>query len=215
MDCPLRAKLMPRPLVTIFAANGRSTSRRWEAQSLVTEKHPLAQSEERGRFEAIFLPHLSAAYNLAHWLARDRHDAEDVVQEAYLRAFRSFDSFVGENGRAWFLAIVRNTCLTWLKRSRPPQPIARVDETMHAPASGAPGPDRALIESANRELLHRALEAMPIEFREAIVLRELEGLSYKEIAAIASVPIGTVMSRLARGRTLLRDQMASRQPEDI
>jgi len=185
------------------------------ASSLMREELPLAEPDQRAGFEATFLPHLAAAYNLAHWLTRDRHDAEDVVQDAYLRALRSYGSFQGGDGRAWFLAIVRNTCLTWLKRNRPPQPIVRLDESLHDPPADTPGPDRRLMESARREALHRALEELPVEFREAVVLRELEELSYKEIAAVTGVPIGTVMSRLARGRNLLREQMSSRRPNEF
>jgi len=161
------------------------------------------------------LPHLGAAYNLARWLTHDRHNAEDVVQEAYLRAFRSYRGFQGGDGRAWFLTIVRNACLTWLKRNRPPQPILQFDESLHQASTDAPGPDRGLMESASRELLHRALEKLPVEFREAVVLRELEGLSYKEVAAVTGVPIGTVMSRLARGRSLLREQASGRGTDEI
>ncbi len=164
----------------------------------------------RAGFEETFLPHLPAAYNLARWLTRDGHDAEDMVQEAYLRAFRSFGGFRGGDGRPWFLAIVRNTCLTWLQRNRPPAPTVSFDEALHAPAApadpdGPPGADA----------LRRALADLPPEFREAVVLRELEGLSYKEVAAVAGVPIGTVMSRLSRGRELLRQKMAGVRPDDL
>jgi RNA polymerase sigma-70 factor (ECF subfamily) len=173
----------------------------------------LDESDRRSHFEATFLPHLPAAYNLARWLTRDDHDAEDVVQEATLRAYRFFGGFQGDDGRAWFLAIVRNTCMTWLKHNRPPEPTARFDETLHGPPSDAPGPEGRLIERANRETLHRALGELPAEYREAVVLRELEGLSYKEVAAVTGVPIGTVMSRLARGRGLLRQRLAGRADE--
>jgi RNA polymerase sigma-70 factor (ECF subfamily) len=163
----------------------------------------------------MFLPHLAAAYNLARWLTRNGHDAEDVVQEAYLRAFRLFASFHGDEGRAWFLTVVRNTCLTWMKRNRPAEPIAAFDEARHGPAADSPGPDSRLLRSATREGLRSALAELPPEFREAVVLRELEGLSYKEVAAVTGVPIGTVMSRLARGRGLLRQRMAGHRPDEI
>jgi RNA polymerase sigma-70 factor (ECF subfamily) len=183
----------------------------------------LAPSEREGaavhdpdrpaRFEATFLPHLAAAYNLARWLTRDGHDAEDVVQEAYLRAYRAFGGFRGSDGRAWFLAIVRNTCYTWLERNRPPEPTASFDESRHGPQSEALNPANLLEQRAARAALHDALGELPTEFRETVVLRELEGLSYKEIAAITGVPLGTVMSRLARGRGLLRDRLAPRREE--
>jgi RNA polymerase sigma-70 factor (ECF subfamily) len=207
---------MAQPFGTVPAANGRLKDRpRPPASGFEREGIPLAEPDPRAGFGATFLPHLAAAYNLARWLTRDQHDAEDVVQDAYLRALRSYESFQGGDGRAWFLAIVRNACLTWFKRNRPPQPIVRFDEDLHGPPADASGPDRGLMESASREALHRALEELPIEFREAVVLRELEELSYKEIAAVTGVPIGTVMSRLARGRSLLREQASGRRPDDI
>jgi RNA polymerase sigma-70 factor (ECF subfamily) len=161
----------------------------------------------RAGFAATFLPHLPAAYNLARWLTRNGHDAEDVVQEAYLRAFRSLGGFRGGDGRAWFLAIVRNTCLTWLQRNRPPRPNVQFDETWH---------DRPTETAAPAEtcaVLRQALADLPAEFREAVVLRDMEGLSYKEVAGVTGVPIGTVMSRLSRGRGLLRQKMAGCRPE--
>jgi RNA polymerase sigma-70 factor (ECF subfamily) len=161
----------------------------------------------RAAFEATFLPHLPAAYNLARWLTRDGHDAEDVVQEAYLRAVRSFGGFRGGDGRAWFLAIVRNTCLTWLRRNRPHTPTVPFDEARHD-RPGVPDADQS-----GGEALRAALEALPPEFREAVVLRELEGLSYKEVAAVTGVPIGTVMSRLSRGRGQLRQTLTGRRSE--
>jgi RNA polymerase sigma-70 factor (ECF subfamily) len=161
------------------------------------------EPDRRAGFEATFLPHLPAAYNLARWLTRDGHDAEDVVQEATLRAFRSFGGFRGGDGRAWFLAIVRNTCLTWLQRNRPATLTVPFDEVRHG-SSGLPQPASPM----DGDALKRALADLPPEFREAVVLRELEGLSYKQIAGVTGVPIGTVMSRLARGRDLLRQKLA-------
>jgi RNA polymerase sigma-70 factor (ECF subfamily) len=128
-----------------------------------------------------------------------------VVQEAYLRAYQFFDSFHGGDGRAWLLRIVRNTCYTWLEKNRPREPAAAFDETKHSAGVTAAGPEASLVESENRQLLRRALAELPDEYREAIVLRELEGLSYKEIAAVTSAPIGTVMSRLARARERLQE----------
>jgi RNA polymerase sigma-70 factor (ECF subfamily) len=171
------------------------------------EPHPVDEPARRAGFEATFLPHLPAAYNLARWLTRDGHDAEDVVQEAYLRAFRSSGGFHGGDGRAWFLAIVRNTCLTWLQRNRPPKPTVPFDEAVHG------GPADAAESPPGGEALRRAMDGLPPEFREAVVLRELEGLSYKEVAAVTGVPIGTVMSRLSRGRGLLREAMTGQRPD--
>ena len=181
---------------------------------IVGESPPLAESDRRSRFEAVFLPHLDAAYNLARWLTHDDHDAEDVVQEAFLRAFRYFDGFHGEDGRTWFLAIVRNTCMTWLKRQRSERAVLPFDETLHSPQAHGPEPDSRLLQAASREAIHDALGELSAEFREVIVLRELEGLSYKDIARIIGSPIGTVMSRLARGRDLLRQHLAPHQRED-
>jgi RNA polymerase sigma factor (sigma-70 family) len=191
-----------------LAANGRTSDGRpglfASTQEVAT---PVDEPDRRAAFEETFLPHLPAAYNLARWLARDGADAEDVVQEAYLRALRSFAGFHGGDGRAWFLAIVRNTGLTWLRRNRPPKPTVPFDEARHGrPANAAEPP-------VGDEALRAALAELPAEFREAVVLRELEGLSYKEIAAVTGVPIGTVMSRLSRGRGLLRQALAGHRPD--
>ncbi len=157
-------------------------------------------------FEEHVIPHLNAAYNLARWLMRNDHDAEDLVQEAYLRAFRSFDTFQGQDGRAWLLAVVRNTCFTWLKKGG--QPTEEFDEQMHSEAGESPDAESILLNQAALGSLQDCLEALPLEFREVIVLRELEELSYKEISGIARVPVGTVMSRLARARKRLQQCLA-------
>jgi RNA polymerase sigma factor (sigma-70 family) len=170
----------------------------------------------RARFEAVVLPHLDAAYNLARWLTRDDHAAEDVVQEAYLRALKFFGSFRGGDGKGWILAIVRNACFDWLKLRRTEDLHDPFDEDIHSPdinrlsprAEGAAAnPETAAAGSATAQRIGDALESLGAEYREALVLRELEGLSYKEIASIAEVPIGTVMSRLARARKQLRKQL--------
>lgn len=168
---------------------------------------PLGGARKRALFEQTVLPHLNAAYNLARWLTRNREDAEDLVQEAYLRAFRSFDTFQGDDVRAWLLAVVRNTCFTFL-RKKGDQPIAEFDEQLHSTADQSPNAESVLLNQAALGALQGCLEALPLEFREVIILRELEELSYKEISDIAGVPIGTVMSRLARGRKRLQACLA-------
>jgi RNA polymerase sigma factor (sigma-70 family) len=178
------------------------------------------QSKVR-RFESIFVAHLDAAYDFARWLTRDERNAEDVVQEACLRAFKSLESFHGENGRAWLLAIVRNTYYTWFRRNQPQASSVPFDEeTMAGEAvelaeAGGFGAslDQVLQQRDARRLVNRALEQLPEEFREVIVMRELEELSYKEIAAIARIPLGTVMSRLARARKLLLQHLQQAQRE--
>lgn len=160
------------------------------------------------RFEQAVLPHLPAAYNMARWLTRNDHDAEDVVQEAYVRAFRFFDGFHGGDGRAWLLAIVRHTCYTWLQHNRGHQLRTGFDEEIHSLDGEATNPETILLHRTNQLLLRQALEELPVEYREVIILRELEGLSYKEIAAIADLPVGTVMSRLARARKRLQQTLA-------
>jgi RNA polymerase sigma-70 factor, ECF subfamily len=172
------------------------------------------------RFEEVALPHLDAAYNLARWLTRNNHDAEDVVQEAYLRAFRFFDSFRGDQARPWLMTIVRNTCYTWFQQNRP-QEIAysfedEIDSSTGSIASlgeSDDNPESLLLRQDQKQIINRALESLPLPFREILVLRELEDLSYKEIAAIADIPIGTVMSRLARGRKLLLESLKQMNKE--
>ena len=163
---------------------------------------PLRDPAILTRFEPAVLPHLGAAYNLARWLTGNDHDAEDVVQEAYLRACRFFGGFHGTDARPWLLRIVRNTCFTWLARNRPSEPPARFDEELHGEGVTA-APEALLVREEDRHRLGEALEALPAEYREVIVLRELEGLSYREIAGVTGTPLGTVMSRLARGRERL------------
>src|SRR5690349_21363504 len=158
--------------------------------------------QERLRFDQLVLPHLDAAFNLARWLMRSRSDAEDVAQEAMLRAFKFFRGFHGGDARAWLLQIVRNTCYTWLEKNRPVATAAEFDEELHT--EPGPTPETLAIAGDNRERLTRALEELPARFREVLVLRELEGCSYKEIATITSMPIGTVMSALSRARSRLQ-----------
>ena len=167
----------------------------------------MAEPNMLKRFEEAVLPHLAAAYNLARWLTRNDHDAEDLVQEAYLRAFKSFDSFRGGDGRAWLLTIVRNTCYTWLRQNRAEDLTELFDEEIHTLERDSSNPETLLLETADAQLLGQALEELPVEFREVLVLRELEGMSYREIADLMSVPVGTVMSRLARGRERLQRQL--------
>lgn len=165
--------------------------------------------DRQARFQAKVLPHLDDAMNLACWLCGSRTDAEDIVQEAFLRAFRYFDRLQGENARPWLLAIVRNACFTWLQGNRSKHlvlvPDARLEAEAEAGLRGEtpPSPESALQQRQEAAALNRAVAALPAEFREVIVLRELQDLSYKEIAAVTEVPIGTVMSRLARARKLL------------
>lgn len=173
---------------------------------------------KRARFEMLVLPHLDAAHGLARWLARDAVQAEEAVQEAFLRAFRFFGSFQGEDARPWLLGIVRNTCYTQIERERQGGAQAHFDEEVHGEDAASQGavlrfpvdPEAAAIGRAERELVHRSLADLPPEYREAVVLRELQGCSYREIARIAGIPIGTVMSRLARGRKLLQRALALR-----
>jgi RNA polymerase sigma-70 factor (ECF subfamily) len=159
-------------------------------------------SQDQVRFETLVLPHLDAAFNLARWLLRSGADAEDVAQEAMLRSYRFFHGFRGGDVRAWLLQIVRNTCYTWLEKNRRVQDMAEFDEELHGSAS--PTPEALAIAGDHRELLTHALESLPPRYREVIVLRELEGCSYKEIATISSIPIGTVMSTLSRARRQLQ-----------
>ena len=164
--------------------------------------------DPREQFEDVVMPHLDAAYNLARWLAGNDHDAADIVQEASLRAFRFLGGFRGGNSRSWLLTIVRHTAYTWLKQNRPQKIVPMADEEWTAIADPVSTGPAAGIHQVDASFLRQALEELPLEFREAIILRELEGLAYKEIAEIADVPLGTVMSRLARGRRQLQQFLA-------
>jgi RNA polymerase sigma-70 factor, ECF subfamily len=173
-----------------------------------------AQEHELASFEETMLPHMDAAHNLAKWLLRNEEDAQDVVQEAYLRAFKSFSGFHGSNGRAWLLTIVRNTSYTLLKKNRAVDLTTTFDEEIHVAGDESVSPATVLEHSENAELIREAMDALPAEFREILTLRHQEGLSYKEIAAIAEIPPGTVMSRLARARGKLREYLAARISKD-
>jgi RNA polymerase sigma-70 factor (ECF subfamily) len=172
----------------------------------------LPQDDRRRRFELLALPHLDAAFNLARWLAGNTADAEDVVQDAYLRAYRYFDAFQGGNFRVWLLTIVRNAFVTWVKENRsgrmvfvpdaPAADAAEPEETMWG--TRPRDPEALLLESIESQALGRLMEQLPAEYREVLLLREVEDLAYKEIAEVTGVPIGTVMSRLSRARLNLR-----------
>ena len=165
-------------------------------------------------FEQSILPHLGVAYNLARWLTRNEQDAQDVVQEACLRAMKFFGGFHGGNSKAWLLTIVRNTCYTWLQQNRPHELTAVFDEGLHSGNQNPCTPETLLLQKYDNQSLKQAIEELPLEFREVLILRELEGLSYKEIAGISSVPVGTVMSRLARARKRLQEFLVNRMKEE-
>jgi RNA polymerase sigma-70 factor (ECF subfamily) len=158
-------------------------------------------------FDAVVLPHLDAARRLARWLMRDEHDAEDLVQEASLRAFRSFRTFTGGNGRAWFLRIVRNTCYGW-RGSGFVAHTDPFDEEQHSRALPASDPEALLPLTDDVRLSEQAMSGLPDRVRQMLVLRELEGLSYRELAEVMGIPIGTVMSGLSRARQALRSALA-------
>jgi len=162
---------------------------------------------QAGTFEQVVLPHLDAAYNLARWLVRNTHDAEDIVQEAYLRAFKFFGGYQGGDARAWVLKIVRNTSYSFLEKNRPADLAEEFDEKIHTAATEGAGAEAALVQLADSRMLREALDDLPVNFREVIVLRELEEMSYKQIAEVMGTPIGTVMSGLARGRAQLRERL--------
>jgi RNA polymerase sigma-70 factor (ECF subfamily) len=164
-------------------------------------------------FEDIMLPHLPTAYNLARWLLRNDHDAEDAVQEAYLRAYQAFGRFRGGDGRAWLLTIVRNGCYSHLRKRQGLEPHAAFDDAVHGATNERGEAAERLQAEANAELLAEALAALPEEMREVILLHDLEGLPYKEIAAVVGIPLGTVMSRLGRARERLHREIVRRKPE--
>lgn len=170
------------------------------------------------RFETLVLPHMNSAFNVARWLTHNDQDAQDVVQEAYLRAFRFFDGFRGEDARAWLLSIVRNTFCTWYQQNRGHAANTTMfEEEMHSLETSADGhddsPEAMLIRGESQKRVHKALQALRLEYREVVVLRELEDLSYKEMATIVGIPIGTVMSRLGRGRQQLAALLAPADQE--
>ncbi|MBI1777214.1 MAG: sigma-70 family RNA polymerase sigma factor [Proteobacteria bacterium] len=182
----------------------------------------MSEQDRVKRFERLALPHLNDAYNLARWLTRDAQDADDVVQEAYLRAFRYFDGFKGDKARPWLLSIVRRVAYDWLERNRP-STVVRLDEAFRdgepEPASSSAAvqpldPEAHLLRATELRELNQAIADLPTQFREILVLRELHELSYKDIADIAAIPIGTVMSRLARARRLLKEALTRRPPRE-
>ena len=179
----------------------------------VLKKHQeqdAAQEHELASFEEMMLPHMDAAHNLAKWLLRNEQDAQDVVQEAYLRAFKSFGGFHGSNGRAWLLTIVRNTSYTLLKKNRAVDLTTPFDEEIHASGHESVSPATILEHGEDADLIRQVMDELPVEFREILTLRHMEGLSYSEIADIAQLAPGTVMSRLARARARLKQGLAAR-----
>jgi RNA polymerase sigma-70 factor (ECF subfamily) len=160
-------------------------------------------------FEQLILPHVDAAYNLSRWLTGNDQDAQDVAQEALLRALKFFSGFRGGDPKAWLLTIVRRSAWTFLKRNRHHEESVEYDDELHGSADVSANPENALLRAGDIEIVRRAIEALPVALREAVVLRELEGCSYKEIADISGVPIGTVMSRISRARRQLQSILSA------
>jgi RNA polymerase sigma factor (sigma-70 family) len=178
------------------------------------ERQGAAHEHELASFEAMMLPHMDAAYNLARWLLRNEQDAQDVVQEAYLRAFKSFGGFHGSNGRAWLLTIVRNTSYTLLKKSHAVDLTTTFDEEIHVVGHEAMSPATILEHAEDAELIENAMDELPSEFREILTLRHQENLSYNEIGEILKIPVGTVMSRLSRARGKLKEYLAAHMSQE-
>lgn len=172
--------------------------------------------DDRGRFERTVLPYLNSAHNLARWLTRNEQDAEDLVQESFLRAFRSFRGFIpGRDAKAWLLAIVRNSWRTWASSKRSHETAMEVEELPTAAACSWSDPEAIAIENANSELVRKSLEELPAQYREILILRELEELSYREIAQILEIPLGTVMSRLSRARNELYTRLGAAARREV
>jgi RNA polymerase sigma factor (sigma-70 family) len=196
---------------TLFSGNTTAEAPVWKVNGSKPQSTLLVEEQDKlARFEQSIMPHMNAAYNLARWLSRNDSDAQDIVQEAYLRAFKFLSGFRGGNSRAWLLRIVRNAFYDWLKKNRGEETSEPFDEQIHDPADEAQRPDALLLEKVEHELLDEAIASLPLEFKEVLVLRELEGFSYREISEVANIPLGTVMSRLARGRDQLRAQLIGR-----
>src|SRR5213080_1349371 len=174
------------------------------------EEQGASEEHELRSFEETMLPHMDAAHNLARWLLRNEQDAQDVVQEAYLRAFKSFGGFHGSNGRAWLLTIVRNTSYTLLKKNHAVDLTTTFDEEIHGSGHESVSPATILEHAEDAELVKNAMDELPAEFREILTLRHQESLSYNEIGEISQIPLGTVMSRLARARDKLKECLAAR-----
>src|SRR5947199_3433698 len=210
---------MAAPLKIGYAFNAEDLESSAKIVKVVIRKNhqqqDAAQEHEVASFEETMLPHMDAAHNLAKWLLRNEEDAQDVVQEAYLRAFKSFSGFHGSNGRVWLLTIVRNTSYTLLKKNRAVDFTTPFDEEIHVIGHESASPATILEHSEDAELIKEAMDELPAEFREILVLRHQEGLSYKEIADIAQIPPGTVMSRLARARAKLKEYLAGRIGREI
>src|SRR5437773_5171300 len=214
--CP--AKMLPSKITMALALNAEHASKSEDFESLRkivkftvvkrTEPDP-AETAELASFEETMLPHLDAAHNLARWLLRNEQDAQDVVQETYLRAFKSFDGFHGSNGRAWLLTIVRNTSYTFLKGNKAVDLTTPFDDEIHAIGHESASPATILEHVEDAELMRNAIDKLPAEFREILILRHQEGLSYKKISEIAQLAPGTVMSRLARARAKLREYFSA------
>jgi RNA polymerase sigma-70 factor (ECF subfamily) len=220
-QCKSRAILLGDDVLEIAMALLVKTEHAFEAQDLEsdrkivkftvvkkTQQYPTEEAE-LASFEEAMLPHLDAAHNLATWLMRNEQDAKDVVQEAYLRAFRAFGGFRGSSGRAWLLTIVRNTSYTLLKKNRAVDLTTTFDEEIHAVGHESASPTALLERAEDAELMKNAVNELPAEFREILILRHQEDLSYKEIGEILKIPTGTVMSRLARARAKLREYLTT------
>jgi RNA polymerase sigma factor (sigma-70 family) len=211
-DSAQTAKQQDRP----HAAVGNGDAR-YDHASLAERSGPMktvTNSESRLRlFEEIILPHLNSAHNLARWMTRNDQDAQDVVQESYMRAFRFFDSYRGGDGKAWLLEIVRNTCFTFQRREMRKSTVVVFEEAAHTPSAKQPNAEEALVEAGNRQILLRCIESLPEPFREVLVMRELEEMSYRQIAEVSGVPPGTVMSRLSRARQRLEECAKSQDME--